>query len=94
MSEKPHEFREDADDYSMCTCGVPADQHWRVSALTTETIRMRFAEAYGNYANGLEDFDRWLAARDGEWTKEVRRDLRGKITHTRKVTGWAAVHDG
>lgn len=29
--------------------------------LTTETIRERFADAYGNYQNGLEDFDRWLA---------------------------------
>ncbi|MBT2484821.1 MULTISPECIES: hypothetical protein [unclassified Microbacterium] len=34
--------------------------------LTTETIRERFADAYGNYANGLEDFDRWLAAHDAE----------------------------
>lgn len=26
----PHEFSEDVDDYSMCVCGVPGDQHWRV----------------------------------------------------------------
>ena len=28
--DRPHEFREDADDYSMCVCGVPADVHDRV----------------------------------------------------------------
>lgn len=28
----PCEFTEDVDDYSMCVCGVPADQHWRVEA--------------------------------------------------------------
>lgn len=30
--------------------------------LTTATIRERFADAYGNYENGLEDFDRWFAS--------------------------------
>lgn len=25
--DRPHEFREDVDDYSMCVCGVPADVH-------------------------------------------------------------------
>lgn len=25
--DKPHEFREDVDDYSMCRCGVPALTH-------------------------------------------------------------------
>lgn len=30
--------------------------------LTTETIRERFADAYGNYENGLEDFDRWFTS--------------------------------
>jgi hypothetical protein len=25
--DRPHEFREDTDDYSMCRCGVPALTH-------------------------------------------------------------------
>lgn len=27
--DRPHEFREDVDDCSMCVCGVPADVHDR-----------------------------------------------------------------
>lgn len=69
MSDKPHEFNEGVDDYSMCVCGVPADVHAEAMSahvLTTATIRERFADAYGNYENGLEDFDRWLGAHDAE----------------------------
>lgn len=25
--DRPHEFVEDVDDYSMCVCGVPGDVH-------------------------------------------------------------------
>lgn len=31
--DRPHGMREDADDYSMCICGVPGDEHWRVEGL-------------------------------------------------------------
>lgn len=32
--DKPHEFREDGNDYSMCQCGVPAMYHdkWEETA--------------------------------------------------------------
>ncbi len=25
--DRPHEFYEDVDDYSTCSCGIPADVH-------------------------------------------------------------------
>ena len=27
--DRPHEFVEDVEDMSMCTCGIPALQHYR-----------------------------------------------------------------
>jgi hypothetical protein len=33
---------------------------------TTETVRERYADVYSNFVNGIEHFDRWLAAHDAE----------------------------